>query len=116
MHRDPSKRWRECVRIVPENQKNTEFLALPLGMPIDYYDPDFFNSLQPQLRSCIATTKVALLPDATQSFACVPDERLSDKRFVEKHAGSILAKYHLADKGELDDAAEEEDFTWSHTF
>ena len=44
---DPKRKWHEHVRVVPEVQKATEFPALPLGMPIDYFNPGFFNQLQP---------------------------------------------------------------------
>ena len=47
--RDPSRRWCEHLQIVPDDQKNSEFLILPTGMPVDYFDPLFFNSLQPRL-------------------------------------------------------------------
>ncbi|KAF6754953.1 hypothetical protein DFP72DRAFT_1123544, partial [Ephemerocybe angulata] len=59
---DRSKRWKERVRIVPSHdQEDTLFPALPEGMPIDYFDPDFYNSLEPNLRSRIAIPEVALL-------------------------------------------------------
>jgi hypothetical protein len=93
---------------VPENQKNTEFLALPLEMPIDYFSPDFYNSLQPRLRHCITTRKVALLPDVNRSFTRDPREKLSDAKFMEKYAGPVLARYDLVDEGEFNDADEEQ--------
>ena len=42
---DGSWRWWERLRVVPqvENQKETLFLTLPLSIPVDYFDPIFFN-------------------------------------------------------------------------
>jgi hypothetical protein len=100
--RDPSRRWRERLRIVPGDQKNSEFLVLPTGMPVDYFDPLFFNGLQPRLRHSLTTGKVALLPDISQSFSGHPDERISDAKFTEKYEDSVLVKYDLVDEGELD--------------
>jgi hypothetical protein len=108
--RDPSKRWHERVRMVPETQKDTEFLALPEGMPIDYFDPEFYNSLQPRLRDRIMSKKVSLLPDASNSFTGHPDEKLSDKQFMRKYAKSVSGKYNLVDKGELAGVDDEEDW------
>ncbi|TEB22702.1 hypothetical protein FA13DRAFT_1595691, partial [Coprinellus micaceus] len=58
---DQSKRWRERKRRVPSNQKDTSFPTLPQNMPIDYFDPDFYNSLEASLRARIAIPEVALL-------------------------------------------------------
>ena len=76
--RDPSKKWWEQYHEVPQNQQYSEFLALPEGMPIDYFTPDYYNSLQPCLRSWITNTKVAPLPDISQSFMRKNDKHLSD--------------------------------------
>jgi hypothetical protein len=94
------------LRLVPDNQKDTEFLALPLGIPIDYFEPEFFNRLQPHLRHHIAVQKVAFLPDVGRSFTHDPDERLDDNLFMEKYGKTILAKYDLDGLDSL--AAEEE--------
>lgn len=53
---DPSQRWQERLRMLPpDNQKDTLFPTLPLSIPIDYYNPDFYNKLPPRLRSRVAT-------------------------------------------------------------
>jgi hypothetical protein len=100
--RDPTKRWRERPREVPLQPQDSEFTTLPEGMPIDYYDPDFYNSLQPRLRARITNTKVALLPDITRSFIREADERLSDKQFSAKYGAKILAKYQVVEEDELE--------------
>ncbi len=83
---------------MPEtNQKETDFPAVPSGLPIDYYDPDFFNSLQPQTRHRISTRKIALLPEITASFTGHLDEKLSDADFTEKHGPVVWIRYTLDD-------------------
>jgi hypothetical protein len=106
--RDPSKRWRERTRIIPLHQKDTEFHALPLDMPIDYYDPVFYNALQPRLRHRITNKQVALLPDVKCSFSHNADEKLSDEEFMLNYADSVLARYNLVDDGEFNDANDED--------
>ncbi len=56
---DKSQRWRERVCVVPVDQQDSAFSALPEGMPIDYYDPAFFNQLQPRTRNRIAMRKIS---------------------------------------------------------
>jgi hypothetical protein len=77
-------------------------------MPIDYFDPDFYNSLQPRLRHRITNAKVALLPDVNRSFFRDADEMLTDKRFNAKFSADILTRYQLVKDGDLEDAEEEE--------
>jgi hypothetical protein len=88
---------------VPTIQKDTEFLALPEKMPIDYFDPHFYNNLQPRLRDRITSKKVSLLPDIHASFTGHPDEKLSDKKFMAKYADVVLENYNLVNDGELAD-------------
>ena len=100
---DPTKRRRrEKIQLVPESdQKDSDFPALPSGLPIDYYDPDFFNSLQPRTRNHIATQKIALLPEVTLSFTGSTDEKLSDADFLAKHGPLVWIRYTL-DEEEVD--------------
>jgi hypothetical protein len=106
IRRDPSKRWRERLRLVPDVPQDSDFQILPQGLPIDYFDPDFFNELQPRLRSSTAIQKVALLPDAKLSFARHPDEKLSDEAFMEKYGADVLARYDFSDLIEEQDEEE----------
>jgi hypothetical protein len=76
-------------------------------MPIDYFDPDFYNSLQPRLRHHITNTNVALLPDVNCSFLRDADETLSDKQFNAKFGADILERYRLVEEGELEDIKDE---------
>jgi hypothetical protein len=102
VRRDPTKRWRERLRKVPEIQQESKMDALPLGMPIDYFDPDYFNGLQPRLRYRITNTQVALPPDIKNIFKSSSiDRKLSDKEFTEKYGAEILGKYEIVDEGDL---------------
>ncbi|KAF6760968.1 hypothetical protein DFP72DRAFT_843226 [Ephemerocybe angulata] len=93
----------EHLRVVPPlgEQKDTSFPALPTKMPIDYYDPSYYNSLPPRLRVDCATKSVALLPDPTQSFSNNPDERLGDSAFQKKYGASVLERYDFIDSAAL---------------
>jgi hypothetical protein len=101
VRRDPTRRWRERLRRVPEIQQESKMDALPLGMPIDYFDPDYFNGLQPCLCYRITNTQVALPPDIKNIFKSRPDQKLSDKEFTEKHGAAILGKYEIIDEEDL---------------
>jgi hypothetical protein len=111
VRRDPTKRWRERLRKVPETQQETKMEALPLGMPIDYFDPDYFNGLQPRLRFRITNTQVALPPDIEAIFKSrnTVDGKLSDKDFTKKYGADILGKYELVEEGDLADESETDD-------
>jgi hypothetical protein len=100
-HCDPSKRWQERPREIPVNQQLSDFTALPEGMLIDYFDLDFYNGLQPQLRNSITNTKIAVLPDLDHSLLLGADEKLSNEQFNAKYGAGILARYRLVEEGEL---------------
>ena len=102
------RRSRDRLRFVPEaDQKDSDFLALPSSLPINCYDPDFFNAQQPCTRNRIAIPKIALLPDVTRSFTGEADERLSDEKFMGKYGEAVLSRYNLDD---LDAFGDEEDW------
>jgi len=44
------------------------FPTLPQGVPVDYYDPEFFSQLQSQLHCKIANKSIALLSDIEKTF------------------------------------------------
>jgi hypothetical protein len=73
------------------DQQASPFSALPEGMPIDYYDPIFFNQLQPRTRNRIAVRKISLLPSVTESLTWNADERLSDRAFTKKYGIPIFS-------------------------
>jgi hypothetical protein len=109
---DPSKKWRERLRIVPEEQKDSDFRALPQQIPIDYFDPAFYNNLQPLRRLLIACKKIAFLPNVDQSFTRNQDEKLSDDDFMMKYGDAVLMAYELVDENEFDGMEDEIDGDW----
>ena len=108
IRQDRSRRWHEHIRVVSKDQQNSRFSVLPENLPIDYYSPDFFNALQPRIRSHVAIPEVALLPDVSQSFTWMADERISNDAFNKKYASTVLAKYELVDPEELGEEADDE--------
>ena len=109
VRRDPTRRWRERLRKVPENQQETKMDALPLGMPIDYFDPDYFNGLQPRLRYRITNSQVALPPDIKKIFKS--RSKLNDQDITETYGSAILAKYEVVNEEDLQayDSDDEDD-------
>ena len=92
----------EHIRIFPEIPEHTAFPLLPFNtVPLDYYDPAFFNSLQPGTRKKIAGPFpiVGLLPNASHSFGHGPnglphpDEKLGQKAFNGKYREQVLMQY-----------------------
>jgi len=90
--------------------QDTAFPTLPQGVPVDYYDPEFFSQLQPQLCHKIANKSIALLPGIEETFTYSQDEQLSDKAFMQKYGEDILARYKLDDLSNVEISADEEDF------
>lgn len=86
-------------------------------MPIDYFDPVFFNNLQPKSRNRVATGQVAFLEDMSRSFTWCTAERVSDQAFAKKFGKDRRALYKMVGDGEYvndtdnewDDHLEDED-------
>lgn len=106
----PTRKWRERRRIVPSDpsqQDDSPFVSTPDNMPIDYFEPDFFNKLQPKTRNRVATKQVAFLEDINRSFTWCPEERMSDKAFFKKYGKERLRLYDMVGDEEFDDADDE---------
>lgn len=74
----------------------------PTDFPLDFYDADWFNGLQPGQKRLVAKVdQVAFLPDASKSLLPVrhPDEKLGDRAFNSKYYDIISEPYDL-DLGE----------------
>jgi len=108
VRQDKSRRWCERVRKVPVDQQDSVFSALPEGMPIDYYDPEFFNQLQPRTRNRIAIRKISLLPLVTESLTWNSEERLSDRAFTKKYGAPVLSQYEMVDDADVEDDVDDE--------
>jgi len=101
------------LRCMPSEPQDTAFPTIPQGVPVDYYDPEFFSQLQPQLCHKIANKSIALLPDIEETFTYSQDEQLSDKAFMQKYGKDILARYKLDDLSNVESEeilADKEDF------
>ena len=83
---------------MPEVQAETQFLVIPFGVLVDYFDPTFFNAWGPALKKKMAIPIVALLPNIKESFSSHPDECLSDSAFNQKYGNDILALYKFDDR------------------
>ncbi|KAH9813764.1 hypothetical protein DFH28DRAFT_895778 [Melampsora americana] len=97
------------IRKLPATPIPSVFSKVPKNLPIDFYDPAFFNKLQPGQKRLIANSEeVCFLPNAAQSFLPVPhpDENLHDRKFTAKYLDSVLESYDLTDGS--DDEPEEE--------
>lgn len=107
----PKGRWRERVRRVPDtSQEVSTFLKLPEKMPIDYFQPAFYNRLLPRLRFTIAQPSIIFLPDGQAPFAGTADEKLSEKGLNKKYGPTVLSRYDLVTEEDFaDDEDEEED-------
>jgi len=93
--------------------QDTVFPTLLQGVPVDYYDPEFFSQLQPQLCCKIANKSIALFPDIEKTFIYSQDEWLSDKAFMQKYGEEILARYKLNDLSDIESeeiSVDEKDF------
>ena len=107
----PKGRWHERVRCVPDiNQEVSTFLKLPEKMPIDYFQPAFYNRLLPRLRFTIAEPSIIFLPDGQAPFAGTADEKLSEKGLNKKYGPTVLSRYNLATEEDFaDDEDDDED-------
>ncbi len=94
--------------MVPDNQQDSAFSALPEGMPIDYYDPTFFNQLQPRTRNRIATRKISLLPVVTESLTWNAEERLGDRAFTKKYGAPVFSQYQMVGDADIGDDGDDE--------
>ncbi|KAF5320345.1 hypothetical protein D9611_011348 [Ephemerocybe angulata] len=80
----------------PSQQKTTGFTALPPDMPIDYYDPAFFNMLPLKVRAKADITKIALPPNPAKTFTNFKTERkLTNEGLMIKYGKTVLSRYNL---------------------
>jgi len=92
---------KDRIRRLPNPPQDTAYHALPQNIPIDYFDPSFFNQLQPDLRRQIASSSsIALLPNIEDTFTRCPDERLRDDDFMDKYGSMVLSRYLVDDSDE----------------
>ncbi|MBW0513096.1 hypothetical protein O181_052811 [Austropuccinia psidii MF-1] len=75
-------------------------------LPIDFYDPDWFNNWKAGQKSRFAdVNQVASFPDSSKCLLGKqhPDERLSDKKFSQEYWDQIIEPYNISHVIENDD-------------
>ncbi|MBW0512447.1 hypothetical protein O181_052162 [Austropuccinia psidii MF-1] len=85
-------------------------VAPPKGLPIDFYNPKWFNNLSTLEKHRISDSdNVAFLPDPQDLLQAKrhPDEKLSDKQFNKKYHELVIGTYDLSETEE--DAEEDKD-------
>ncbi|KAJ7152203.1 hypothetical protein C8R43DRAFT_1003896 [Mycena crocata] len=85
-------------RVAPPfgQRRPSRFLEVPKGMPIQYYDPTWFNSRPPHTRAKIAPKIiVAFVPGSTDFFSRSTDNRLDVKALTEKYGAHVFNDYDL---------------------
>lgn len=93
-------------RLLPKTPVFSEFVSPPTQLPIDFYNPAWFNAFPPAQKEKIANSKtVALLPDASESFLSTPhpSESLSGKKFNDKYYARLIKPYQLVQASQSDD-------------
>ncbi|KAG0149372.1 hypothetical protein CROQUDRAFT_89186 [Cronartium quercuum f. sp. fusiforme G11] len=66
--------------------------------PINFYDPTWFNNLQPSQKCLVANeNQVAFLPDASKLLlpVCHPDEKLGNRAFTAKYLNILREPYEI---------------------
>jgi hypothetical protein len=90
--RDQSRR-----RIRVKDSPNTVFPKAPKGLPIDFYDAEWFNEKLPSQRQNLANIDtVAFLSNPNNSLQFKdPIEKLSNKRFAEERWEDATKPYNM---------------------
>ncbi|KAJ7580790.1 hypothetical protein C8J56DRAFT_896149 [Mycena floridula] len=85
-------------RVAPAfGQRNlSRFREIPREMPIQYYDPTWFNHRPPQMRAKIAPKHiVAFVPGSSDFFSRNSDNKLSVSVLTEIYGNEVFEKYDL---------------------
>ncbi|PPR01552.1 hypothetical protein CVT24_005887 [Panaeolus cyanescens] len=113
----PSKRRMDRVRIVPpiEKRATSSFQRLPKKLPLDYFDPVFYNSLPGRLRNMVAhRNQMVFLPNVDETFTRPELENMANKDLIQ--LPDILQRmklYNTVDPVQYEkipDTEDEEDF------
>ncbi|EFP90246.2 uncharacterized protein PGTG_16524 [Puccinia graminis f. sp. tritici CRL 75-36-700-3] len=108
---DPSKRRR--VRKLPKNPEMSAYTAAPKGLPIDFYDPEWYHNLTPAQQQLIPDlTNVAFLPNASESLLPKaqrhPHESSKDKTFTRIYFEQLAEPYGLVASTTSEESGDEE--------
>ncbi|KAG0148644.1 hypothetical protein CROQUDRAFT_90157 [Cronartium quercuum f. sp. fusiforme G11] len=97
------------MRKLPKIPQPSLFVKPPKWLPIDFYDPVWYEGLGDGLKCKIAdTSEVAFLPDASQSFNDHPNEKFSDKAFIAKYYDILTQPYNLLAEVDVDEDEDDE--------
>jgi hypothetical protein len=95
---------------MPSFPNTTRFSQLPYRLPIDYFDPTWFNAQSDDTKLSIAIQRIAFpLKEAhILTIPPHPDELLSMTELNEKYGAQVLAKYNWpsGDKSAAENADE----------
>lgn len=86
-------------RHVPAVAIDSPIKTLPQNMPLDYFDPTFFNGLEYQTQQLCMDGLIAIPKDPKTWFTHSMEERLGDEDFIEYHK-DVLDKYIFVDTDE----------------
>ncbi|KIY46351.1 hypothetical protein FISHEDRAFT_47424, partial [Fistulina hepatica ATCC 64428] len=103
------QRWTERDRIYKDDPAPSPLRALPRGVPIDYFDPEYYSVLSAKVRRTITSRrpKVALPPAPVPLFEeGHPWRRMTDREFMAEYGNQILDQYRLPT--DADDEDDEE--------
>jgi hypothetical protein len=78
-------------------------------MPLDYFDPEFFNQLQyhTQQEVCAALATIAIPRNEKTWFTHSTEECLCDKDFNELHGADVFTRYQFVHADSDDSEANE---------
>jgi hypothetical protein len=88
--------WKERKRVMPPSPIQSRFWTLPTDVPIDYFDPTFYNRLHPKIQSKLLRSMIAFAPDLDiDSMLLAKGEYAltSDVDFLLKYGTSVLSQY-----------------------
>ncbi|KAA1115239.1 hypothetical protein PGT21_033987 [Puccinia graminis f. sp. tritici] len=109
--KDPSKRCR--IRKLPKNPEASAYTAAPKGLPIDFYDPEWYHNLTPAQQQLIPDlTNVAFLPNANESLLPKtqrhPHKSSKDKTFTRLYFEQLAEPYGLVGSTTSKESGDEE--------
>ncbi|KAG2019897.1 hypothetical protein CC2G_005293 [Coprinopsis cinerea AmutBmut pab1-1] len=110
---DPSSRGKERLRLVPPDDmelKPSVLTRLGTGIPLDYYNPTFYNNLSPAVRAKVASCDI-VLPHGNMDdlFTKSGEEELTDDTLYEKYRAAFSELYHYVDPDDLADDESSDD-------
>ncbi|KAJ3796507.1 hypothetical protein GGU11DRAFT_133361 [Lentinula aff. detonsa] len=99
------------IRKVPVPEINSQFTQMPKDVPIDFFDPDYFNNFfSVKERAHYAENGVALPSEEhCESTSIDIWKNLSEAEFMETYGNAVLAQYKVPTKEEIEQLDEYED-------